>query len=399
MEKVKSTIKVIANTLLLLLLIEVILRIFFPAKATDQLETSAFTPHSEFLVTLKARVQKEYIHSEINGGRTIPWRSNEDGFRGGKLQKRDYRIMVYGDSNIHARFSKLENTFAHQLQSMLNQNSSQSIEVVNAGVVGFGPDQSLLKFIEEVPKLKPDMVILQIFADNDFGDLIRNRLFEVDEHGNLVPTDHKRIQDPSFQDFEKRAKPWRYLRIMDGVRKIRRTFHSNKEGISAKKMIAICNQLSKEALDTYNGKNDHIQSHFADHYDIDVATKPSSLSAQKKIILMEKIIEQFRMEAADKNIKLLVLIEPSSVDLTTNGFLSHKELTQEFPEYRPTNLTNFIEQICSKNDIPYINLYAPFLQSNPERFYFRKGNDHWTDKAQQLAAKISSDYIQKEMLP
>ena len=39
------------------------------------------------------------------------------------------------------------------------------------------------------------MIIFHIFADNDFGDIIRNRLVSLDVNGNLTRTDYKTTPD------------------------------------------------------------------------------------------------------------------------------------------------------------------------------------------------------------
>lgn len=397
MEKVKLVFKLIVNTLVLLLLIEVFLRIFFPLKSSNEMETAAYTPHPEYLVALKPNIKKKYIHSKNNGGDTIYWGTNKNAFRGADIQEKDMRIMVYGDSNIQARFSNLEHTFPQQLEMMINQYSDKTIEVINAGVVGFGPDQSLIKFIEEKDSFKPDLVILQIFADNDFGDLIRNRLFKIDEHGKLVKSGAKKILDPAFQKYQKREKPWRYLRLIDGVNKIRRIVKSKKDTISPDRMIGLCTFLCEDELKTYDNQNTEVHSHFADHYDIDVASQPNSRASERKIDLMEKILQRFKAEAMQSEIQLLVLIEPSVVDLTTNAQMSYRELQQRYPAYKPKNLTNIIENACNKHGIAYINLFESFADNTPEQLYFKKGNDHWTDAAQQLAARITSEQLYKNL--
>jgi hypothetical protein len=100
--------------------------------------------------------------------------------------------MVYGDSNVQARFSSLEDTFSHRLEIGLESRLGTKVDVINAGVIGFGPDQSLLRFIKDADVYRPNVVIFHVFADNDFGDLLRNRLFELAPDGTLVETPHQR---------------------------------------------------------------------------------------------------------------------------------------------------------------------------------------------------------------
>src|SRR6185295_4536691 len=63
---------------------------------------------------------------------------------------------------------------------------SADVETVNAGVVGYGPDQACLRMEAELSRLRPDLVVVAVLAENDYGDLVRNRLFELGPRGELV---------------------------------------------------------------------------------------------------------------------------------------------------------------------------------------------------------------------
>src|SRR6185436_5789593 len=61
----------------------------------------------------------------------------------------------------------------------------EGVEVINAGVTAYGPDQACLRIEDEVARLDPDLVVLAVFADNDFGDLARDKIFRLDGDGRL----------------------------------------------------------------------------------------------------------------------------------------------------------------------------------------------------------------------
>lgn len=399
MKKIRSFIAPVVISVILLLILEVFLRLFFPPKVDSTEQVAAFQHHPEYLVSLKPQAKKRFVRSVINGSDTIYWKTNKHAFRGNELVEGELRIMVYGDSNIQARFSELSHTYPWYLQAYLNTSLKTSVEVINAGVVGFGPDQSLLKFIEEKDIYKPDIVILQIFADNDYGDIIRNKLFTVDDNGGLSKTTKKQQIDPAIKEYSDRQNPFGYLRIMDAVRKLRRSVKKEKGEtiITAEKVMALCTSLCKEEFSAYLGESPEIYSHFADHYDIDVATQPSSRASLVKIDLMDNILKEFHEITERDQIELLVLIEPSAVDISKNSYMNYRDLERTYESYDPSNLSRFVENSCRKYEIPYINLYGTFVANNPALLYFKKGNDHWTSKAQQLAAKETSEYLLKEL--
>ena len=78
-----------------------------------------------------------------------------------------YRILVLGDSFTEAIQVALEDTFGQQLARILNESGCR-VEVINAGVGGWGNDQELLWLKNEGYKYHPDLIILQVFPRNDF---------------------------------------------------------------------------------------------------------------------------------------------------------------------------------------------------------------------------------------
>jgi hypothetical protein len=143
---------------------------------------SAVQLDSRYLYHLVPNARRAYRHAPINGGHEVVYRVNAHGFRGPELAKETSdltRIVVYGDSFIHAEFTELQETFAKQLEAIDGENEPE-YEVVNAGVAGYGPDQVLRRLEDELGWLKPDLLIVAIFAGNDFGDLVRNKLYRLE---------------------------------------------------------------------------------------------------------------------------------------------------------------------------------------------------------------------------
>ena len=73
-----------------------------------------------------------------------------------------------------------------RIEKKLSDLYRSDIGVINAGIIGFGPDQAMLRMKEDIRVYKPDLVIFHIFADNDFGDVLRNEIVRFDKEGRLV---------------------------------------------------------------------------------------------------------------------------------------------------------------------------------------------------------------------
>ena len=74
-----------------------------------------------------------------------------------------FRILVLGDSFTWGYGVELEEIFTEQLEEMFDGN----VEVINAGVTGYGTDQELLYLEREGIMYSPDVVVVAL-ASNDF---------------------------------------------------------------------------------------------------------------------------------------------------------------------------------------------------------------------------------------
>jgi hypothetical protein len=98
-----------------------------------------------------------------------PIRINSLGLRGPEPAPRtpgSRRVMVLGDSMVVAFEVPWQETFTSLLEERLSAARGAPVEVVNAGVRGYGTDQSYLYYRERGRKLAPDLVIL-VHGAND----------------------------------------------------------------------------------------------------------------------------------------------------------------------------------------------------------------------------------------
>ncbi len=98
---------------------------------------------------------------------------NSAGFRDHEyLLEKDpsvFRIAVLGDSIVWGHGLELQDTFAKQLESMLNEISGQRFEVLNFGVSGYSTQQEVELYRVKAKQYDPDLVIVG-YCLNDFVD-------------------------------------------------------------------------------------------------------------------------------------------------------------------------------------------------------------------------------------
>lgn len=398
---------------------EFLLRLAYSDKVTNisrsEHEGSAYEFNEDYLVSLKPNVTETFLRNKENGGDVIRWSTNSDSFRGPALVRNNkgVRIIVYGDSNIQGEFSDYESTYVYKLEKYLELYGLNNVEVINAGVVGSGPDQNLIRFKKEADIYKPNLVIFNIFADNDFGDLIRNRLYHLDSNNLLRKTDFKRTIDECMvykkthraRDFLTR------LLIFRAARKLVLVFKDDKKNdgpIVEKEKPVIMEILREEKLnqetinellaistEEYSVYKDSAPgrfSHCEDHYDIDLALDPDTESSKTKLKLMEAVLKEANNFAASKGIKVLIVIEPSRVDLKNDN-----EFLKRYPKYNNYNLTGEIQSMCKSSNHHCVDLFDVFMRNGAYTLFFKGDDNHWNDKGQDVAAKETALYIIGEM--
>lgn len=385
----------------ILISLELALRVLFPGWSNSlRRYEKPLMADERTLVTLRANVLARHQRTPENGGYIVDWRTNSDGFRGPELAEAPARrVLVYGDSNVQAIFSGFERTFPARLSTLLADRGVPGVEVVNAGMIGSGPDQNLLRLQEDLPRYEPDVVIFHVFADNDFGDLLRNRLFELGRDGSLRRTP---IAGNPGADYLEASQPSLWRRLLESTfinRAVVLMTESPEpqplpgEGYTPMRLVQSLMERTRQEFENYRDGGPTRISLWRDHYDIDIAVDPDQQSARTKIRLMEAVLVEARRATEAQGADFIVVIQPSIVDLTKdNYYIGYADLAP-FAGYRRTNLVDAVSSICRENDIAFVDLYPIFADNRPEDLYFASANNHWNDAGQALAAETLAAYL------
>jgi hypothetical protein len=393
----------VASTAVSLALLEIFLRLWFP------LFPSPYQADDVLLTKLVPGASKAFTRLAVNGGQRIVSHINSQGFRGEELRAPvgQKRVIVYGDSNVQAEFSELAATFPKQLELRLAPSFGTGVEVINAGVVGYGPDQYSLRLAADLEKLRPALVVAVIFADNDFGDLIRNRIYRLNSRGKIELTPH-----PLAPQMKARLRAAAYPRGLRGLQTER--YAARLWSLALNKWSAV----HGSAYDTdrflyvdqslanrqtyyrdYMADSAHIgyvENPFDDYYDADIALQPDSASARYKVALMEQVLINLRDSAARAAAKLVLVILPSAIDACDGYYFQVN--TSKYPQYDRARLSGVLEAMAMRNGIAYLNLFPAFRAQDANLYYFHGGDDHWNDAGQARAAQMLADLIARDQL-
>jgi hypothetical protein len=331
-------------------------------------------------------------HPPVNGGHVVAHRINAQGFRGEDLQPaaQTARVVVYGDSFIHAFYSADEETFVAQLGAALAERRGAPVEVVNGGVSSYGPDQVALKMEDELPRLRPDLVIVAVFAGNDYGDLMRNKMFRLDGGGRLVP-------NPWRLDAKVRA--WLELSQRESIlkRALRGALGARADAPAAADAMNaefLLREAEKEYRDFVIAQDNVVRNTHVDYYSADVSLTPGSESAKYKVRLMHAVLERIRDTAARAGVSLAFLFIPHPLDAAGADDWGSIDRAR-FPAYEPRNQIAPLEASATVLGVPFVTLYDLFRAADAAKLYYRGGDDHWNAAGQRLAAHATADYIQR----
>jgi len=359
---------------------------------------------SQLIASLTPNVSKVYLRSVDGGPRFIHWKTNADGFRGPALKSAPaLRVIAYGDSNVHARFSPQAQTFTGQLQRLLQESTEVEIEVINAGVVGYGPDQNLIRLETNLDHYKPDIVVFHLFTENDFGDIVRNRLFELDQAGDLARTRFPVTPDARMPTSWWSRPPGELLsnsmiRLFVNAFKRGRARSKNphpklhhdparfrKNGL----------RQDEREFDVYRARAPRKYSMFSDHYEADIAFAPELESARTKRRLLTAVLARARRLTKEHATPFLVVIQPASRDLTTN-LPNHYQALAGTPGYDRRRLDRWMSEICQEEGIDFIDLFDVFeATGDPNALYFPTPDPHWNEAGELVAAQAVAERIDR----
>ena len=360
--------------------------------------TSPFQLHDRYLYDLVPGARREYRHLPINGG-SQRYNVNSLGFRGDEFTVERTtvpRVVIYGDSFIHAEYTSLEHTLARQLAGQLTRSLGQPVEVINAGVAGYGPDQVLRRVQDELDWLQPDLLIVAVFTGNDYGDLLRNKLYRLGANSKLTENEFVFSEDIKLNAALEKSAP--VLRNMG--QEVKTALQQSMQGgppprtDPAQQTIDSMDQHLREYREYIVEGDNVVRDLRTDPYSADIALQPDSPSARYKLKLMDAVIAAIKKQAQQQDVPLLLVAVPHPMDVMGGNHASGVVDMEQFPDYRPTRMTGSLQDIAERHGVDHINLLQPFqAAADPAALYLLGGDDHWNNAGQALAAKIIAGQI------
>lgn len=301
-------------------------------------------------------------------------------------------VVVVGDSFIEGESTPDSMTFVERLQGELAGRTASASHVVNGGVIGYGPDQILLRISDELPRLRPRLLVVSVFVGNDFGDLQRNHLFRLDSLGRLVR--QRAVVSPQLVMKTERGKArWMLGRLIFRIRNAPAPISGNTAQLDARSLALVDEwMVAREEEARIAATGDTVVTNlFDDTPDVDVAADPDGQTATRKRDLLVAVLDSIGRFAASQSVPVVFVLIPSAIDVV-DSYEGGRLDSLRFPAYRRAGVTARLAERLTADGHKVVDLFAPFRASK-ERLYLGEGDNHWNARGQALAASILADSV------
>lgn len=277
------------------------------------------------------------------------------------------RIAFLGDSFVFSVNVDKEASLPAQLQKELGD----AYEVLNFGVQGYGPDQSLSQLKKQGLRFHPDAVILALYPANDFNDIIRNGLYRYD-------------------DQEKRL-----IRLKTPVQKI----------LGGSSLAVLWNVLKhrfdrdsarKNYYDPFNPASYRslFMDLFADYMDFDFIDQPDSVQSGQKKVLMRGILEEVLKICASRGIPVFTVIIPSGENYGAMPLFD----TLQLPQNRYFANEQAAAEVCRLAEMPFMDLRETFsFQGEKAADLYDRNDGHLSVSGYEVSASAIAGQLKSVM--
>jgi lysophospholipase L1-like esterase len=305
--------------------------------------------------------------------------------------KRSAGLLVLGDSFTFARETPTEKIFTQQLQLLLDQRAA-GVEVLNAGVQGYGTAQELLlmKELRDQRGLAPATYLLMFFTNDILDNLCLS-------YGNLAP------------------QPARPCFVLDETGQLvlahrpEKRLDSNEESLTQEaaggqgfRTVAVAKGLAEEWLQArpslvrmlgrigIHPRVPRVPGLLNGWYREDTVRRGTALT--------RALIRQLQSEIGRSGGRLIVSMVPSPFQVYPDTYVPllqrsfpGNELVARFSQdmLRPQRV---IREICAEAGIPFQDLFKTFVAQN-NRALFIPRDGHLNEQGHNVAAKALFEFV------
>jgi len=274
-----------------------------------------------------------------------------------------YRVLLLGDSFTEGFQVDPEDMVARRLEQTLAPRVGMEVEVLNAGVSGWGTDHELFYVMQNGRDLEPDLIVYALTLYTDIGDNLAMQFHYV-EAGAL------------------RERPI----VSEG----------GGEGIETKlkELLAAHSQLFQFVRSGLRSDDDAVAAQALESQFVDVFLR----AAPERLAFGRAYTASLFQKAADVSEELgvpsAIVMIPMAMQLSQDEYTAFLEANDLDPgaaarDWPQTSLRRDIDEATGKR-LPIIDLLPPFQAAaqGSSRNLFTSVDEHWNARGQALAAEV-----------
>jgi hypothetical protein len=266
------------------------------------------------------------------------------------------------------------------------------VEVVKAGVSGYGTASQLLYFLQEGRRYEPDLVMLAFYPANDIKnnsptlEKTLRPVYAGDGSLERVVAKMPRRRQSRSSELLRSSMAYRYIRRMV----------LTQHPVLAQNLVRY-GLLSKRSLQV-------VPVHDGIPVDLGVYARSLTPAWQQAWVFTEGLLTQLQRAVEDNGARLMVVVLPSSYQIYQERW---EEIIAAYPRMRGKSWDMDLREErllawCVKHDVPCVALASPFRAVAAESgipLYFRHDR-HLTVTGHRLAASVVESVLeQREILP
>lgn len=274
-----------------------------------------------------------------------------------------FRVLLLGDSFMEAQQVTFESSMPNLLREQLSKQTGRQVEVVTAGVGGWGNDDELRWFEFYGVKYKPDLVVVAMTLHNDITDNLKREWYALQD-GQLVDQDrqpmsflrYKVVQIKSFLSTRFQLyQLWRRARHSGEIRQAGRQLNS---------------------------------------YVVQLFRQPTTKLLSDGLDLTGGILGKMQQLAKADGGEIAVVMLPIQyqVDsLTFSGFVAASQIPQDQMDLGKPQ--SEVLKLTDRLGIPTIDLLPAFRHwaADSSARLFLETDGHWTENGHRLAAQTAAE--------
>jgi hypothetical protein len=274
-----------------------------------------------------------------------------------------FRILVMGDSFMEAVQVPFESSFPSLLEAGLLGKSSRKIEVINAGVSGWGTDDALRYLTMYGLRYQPDLVLITMTLHNDISDNLRQ--------------DWHRLEGDTLATQARAPMPW---------------FAYQK--VRLKAFLSTRFQLYQLWRRVRHGKEIRQGGRQLASHVVQLFSTPSPEKITKGVELTDLLLHQVKRETEAAGGRMAVVFLPLKYQLSDSvwtDFVKSSELPADSLDIgKPQAL---IKPVIDTLGVPLVDLLPSFRQwvADTSAPLYLEWDGHWNEAGHRLAATATVD--------